>query len=560
MSMKGRSRRGYLVGAAALVGAMFLAGGMRTTDAAESDPLSWVLIGLGDSLTHGTMDAHNNALDTASAYLQRVRNSLVQRIPVVFNQPFLDDNGDRLVPFQVPTNLAIDGEDSFSLDGLVYYKRAGAAENVISDGYLADKALPFAFADLHDAVLYPINQLANAPVSQLASAEWLLTDTLPGSGLDKALVVYWAGNNDTSTAALGAGGSNPSFFPLPVDQLASELPVLSALLAFGENQGILSFEPYTASAIDRNLTDLGDFVAQQTGVLTRLVNAAAGLDHHIFVLTLPYYSSVGYLFDSEDIEYYLQQVDPTYSVPPSFARVARPGEPITNPLQGDRVSLLTFGIMYTLLDTGSSVEFVNGVLDDNGTQRDGMVLSEAEAAQIMSRIDGFNAALATLAGSFGPNVHLVDVGSYLNDVLTGEIDLVVGGRQISRKWIRGSAFSFDGVHPGYTGQAAIADYLLPHINAALGIDAPLIPLSAVITNDPYVDNDGDGWAAGPPYQNSGLGEVLFFFKDPDDTNAAARPVLPPDVWQQIARALLEEVIGASPAMRAEAERLGLIGG
>ena len=74
----------------------------------------------------------------------------------------------------MPTNLAIDGEDSFSLDGLVYYKRAGAAENVISDGYLADKALPFAFADLHDAVLYTINQLANAPVSQLASA--------PGAG------------------------------------------------------------------------------------------------------------------------------------------------------------------------------------------------------------------------------------------------------------------------------------------------------------------------------------------------------------------------------------------
>lgn len=556
--MKGRSRRGYLFGAVVLAGALFLAGGLRTTDAAQSGSLPWVLIGLGDSLTHGTMDAHNNALDTASAYLQRVRNSLAWRIPVAFNQPFLDDNGNRLQPFRVPTNLAVDGEDSFSLDGLVYYKRAGATENVVSDGYLANNTLPFAFGDLHDAVLYPINAVAGAPVSQLASAEYLLSHALPGAGLTQALVVYWVGNNDSSTAALGAGGANPTFFPLPVEQIAGELPGLSALLAIGEALGLLSFEPYTPTAIDRNLTDLGDFIAQQAGILTRLVNAAAGLDHHIFVLTLPYYSSVGYLFDSEDIEYYLQQVDPAYAVPPSFARVAPPGQPITNPLQGDRISLLTFGIMYTLLDTGAPVAFVNGVLEENGVQRDGMVLTEAEVATIMARIDGYNAALAALAGSLGPNVHLVDVGSFLNDVLTGESDLVVSGHPISRKWIRGSAFTFDGVHPGYTGQAAIADFLLPHINAALGIDAPLIPLPAVIASDPYVDNDGDGWAPGPPYANSGLGEVLFFFKDPDDANPAIRPVLPPDVWQRIAAALLKEVIGAAPALRPEAERLGLV--
>jgi hypothetical protein len=51
--------------------------------------------------------------------------------------------------------------------------------------------------------------------------------------------------------------------------------------------------------------------------------------------------------------------------------------------------------------------------------------------------------------------------------------------------------------------------------------------------------------------------MLFLFKDPDDSNPTVTPVLPPDVWAQIARALLQEILGI-PAMRAEAERLGMV--
>jgi hypothetical protein len=200
---------------------------------------------------------------------------------------------------------------------------------------------------------------------------------------------------------------------------------------------------------------------------------------------------------------------------------------------------------------------VNGVLEQNGQQRDGLVLSEEEAAGIMSRIDGFNATLREIAATAGLDVHVVDIGPHLSDVLTGQIDLVVGGRPITRKWIRGNAFTFDGVHPGYTGQAFIANYVLEHVNAVLGTDAPPADLDAVIETDPYVDRDGDGWAPGPGYPNDGIGDLLFLFKDPDDTDPAAEVVLPDDVWQRIAQALLGEVIGASPALRAEAERLGL---
>lgn len=546
-----------LVAAGCLAGVLLAtsnAGGASASGAASS---AWALIGLGDSLTHGTMDAYNNALDTANAYLQRVRNSLVQRIPLVFSQPFFDENGDRAYPFHVPTNLAVTGEDSFSIEGLDYYKRAGAPVSTVSPSLLSDQPTPSQFQDVHDKVLYPINVLAGKPVSQMGAAEWLLTQGLPSAGLSQAIIVYWIGNNDSSTAALGYGGSNPSFLPLPADQLTPVLPLISTLLKAGEAQGIVSLQPYTAAAIDRNLTSIQDFYAQQLHLMSRLTTAAAGLDRHIFVLTLPYYSAVGYLMDSDDLEYYFRKVNPAYTVPPSFARVAPPGQPITEPTRGDRISLLTFGMMYALLDSGYSVPFVNGVLEENGQQKDGLVLSEAEQASIMARIDAFN---ATLSSHAGPNVHVVDVGGQLNDVLLGRTPLVIGGRQITRKWMRGSAFTFDGVHPGYTGQTVIANAVLQAINETLGIDAPLASVPAVFQTDPYVDFDGDGFAPGPNYSPSGLTEILFLFKDPDDTNPAVQPDIPDNVWELIRQALLQDLLRTAPALRPEAERLGLVGG
>lgn len=512
-----------------------LAGSASSTVA--DGPLT-VLIGLGDSLTHGTMDATNNQINTSNAFLQQVKIGLAQRLPLFFRQPFFDANENRIDPSRTPTNLAVDGADTFTLDGLDYYKRAGTAESQPSASLIADKLLPSQFSDKYDKVLYPINVFAGQPITQMGAAEWLLSHALPAAGLDRAITVYWVGNNDSSTAALGFGGSNPMFLPLPLDQLAPVLPGIIALLQFAEARGLVSVEPYSAASIDRNLTNLQDFTAKQGELIARLVTAGStgNVQNHVFILTLPYYSAIGYLLDSEDIEFYLRKVNPRYRVPPSFARVAPLGQPITDPLKGDRISFLTFGLMYTLLDTGFPVSYVNQVLDVDGQQRDGLVLSEAEARVIMSRIDGFNAALRALAQAAGPNVHLVDVGPLLSDVLTGRIPVTIGGRKISRKWIRGSSFGFDGVHPNYTGQALIGNIVLSRINAALGLDAPLASLPGVMANDPYIDRDGDGWAPGPVYQHPGVTALLFLFKDPNDGNA---------------------LLGSVTALRPEARRLGL---
>jgi lysophospholipase L1-like esterase len=524
--------------------------------ASETTP-EVVLLALGDSLTHGTMDATNNAINTVQAYLQRIADALGQVLPLTFSQPLFTLDEERIRPFHVPTNLGVDGADAFSLEGIEYYKRAGVDESFVTEAYLCDKLLPPFLEDTYDKVLYPINLLARQAVSQLDAAVWHLKHLAASGG--RAVVVFWVGNNDSSTAALGSGGQNPTYLPMPFELVEPELtPALRLVLRAAQQQGALSFAPYTMAAIERHLTELQDFANQYEHLLARLETEsqlAAG-QLALFLLTLPYYSAVGYLFDSDDLEYYLRKLNPTYTVPPTFKRVAPQGEPIADPLAGDRVSLLTFGLMYALLSSGYSTDYVNRALEIDGQQHDDLVLSEDEQGVIRARIDGFNATIAAAAAARGPHVHLIEIGQHLNDVLTGVTPIVIDGRAFSRKWMRGSSFTFDGVHPGYTAQTFIANFVLARLNEALGLAAPLYDLSAILATDPYVDRDGDGWAPGPGYTAAGLTELLFLFKDPNDSDAAIQPILPPDVWQRISQILLREILGISSVQQA-AERLGV---
>jgi lysophospholipase L1-like esterase len=451
-------------------------------------PPGFIFIGLGDSLTHGTMDGTNNDINTLQAYLQKIAESLGQVTALTFSQPLFDVQQNRLQPFQVPTNLSVDAADAFSLEGYSYYKRAGVEESFITDAYLCDRRLPWLLEDTYDKVLYPINLLAHRPVSQLDAAIWHLDQLETAEDSAKALIIFWVGNNDSSTAALGFGGENPAFISLPLKQLKPEIaPALKVLLQLAQQEGALSFEAYTTTTIERNWTELQDFVDQYERLLTRLEadgRLASGWVE-LFLLTIPYYSSAGYLFDSDDL-----------------------------------------------------------------------VLSEAERGVIRERIDGFNAAIKAATASRGPHVHLVDVGQYVNDVLTGVTPVVVDGRLFSRKWIRGSSSTFDGVHPGYTGQAFIGNFLLAQINDVLRLQAPAHDLSPILAADLYVDRDGDGWAPGPDYQVAGLTELLYLFKDPHDADPGVRVELPSDVWDLISRILLRELLGI-PSVQQAAERLGV---
>jgi hypothetical protein len=500
-----------------------------------------VLIGLGDSLTQGTMDAADNSRNTQNAYLQKIYESVSQVQDTGFMQPLLNLNEKRIAPFTLPTNLGVDGADVFTIEGLDYYKRRGAAQTTSSSAYLCNGLLPWNLQDIYDNTLYPYNLLSGRPASQIDSAIWLL-NFLQRREHARAIFILWIGNNDSSNAALGYGASNPVFAPLPFALIENLLkPGIAALLRWAQESGKVSFEPYTQASIERNLTDLADFAAQYEHALTRLETGVDGLYEttDLFLCTLPYYSSVGFLLDSDDLEFYLRKLDQQYSVPSSFARAAEPGEPVADFTRGDRINLITFMCMYGLLSTGADVQTVNRVLETDGVQNDGLVLSEYEQGLIRTRIDGFNTAIRQAAQKRTDNVHLIDIGPWLNEILTGSTPFEIEGRRITRKWIRGGCFTFDGVHPGYTGQAVIANRVIENINTVLGLQAPLHDLGSIMAGDPYIDNDGDGWAPGPDYDTSGVTGMLFLFKDPDDADPAVQPVLPPDIWQLLSGAILK---------------------
>lgn len=485
------------------------------------------LLAVGDSLTQGTRDATNNYYHLQNAYLQKVASKLSLVLPLKFNQAWLDVNGNRLNPLTVPSNLGIDGEDIFSVEGYEYYKRAGSNSNYISSEYLCDRLQPYLFTDLHDKVLYPINLLAGKPVSQIDALIWHLNHRT-----GPAIVIFWVGNNDAALSTLGLGGKNPQYFPIPFDQIKDKLkPVVSYLLNYGKNQGAIAFDPYTAAHIEHNLTDSSDFRDQLNRLVTRINLNRAGV--HYFLLTYPYYQEVGYLMGNDDLEFYLSKLG--YSIPESF---------------NGRISLLTFFCLYALAREGE-VGRIPLILSN-----DGLVMSGDEPGKIQNRIDSFNALILSLNGR--PNVHIVQAGEKLNEALS--TGLPVNSRTLTRNWGRGGSFSLDGVHPGHTVHAHIANILLEEINKALGLNAPLWDLASVLTSDPYIDLDGDGWVAGPDLPASGRTKILYLFKDYQEGvsgPAVVDTMSPADVWSLISDALLEEILGIS-LIRAEAERIGAV--
>ncbi|MFC2141720.1 hypothetical protein ACFLR7_02160 [Acidobacteriota bacterium] len=492
-----------------------------------------LLLGVGDSLTQGTMDAVNHKTNTQNAFLNWVWKMLRKSgWKVKLTQPYLSNAGVRLNPNSIPSNLGVDGEDMFSLVGLEYGKRTGAPTNDPRDHFICDAPEPGLMQDMHDKVLYPINLRAGKAVTQLDALIWHLNNrTMP------AVVCFWVGNNDSGMAALGLGGSNPQLLPIPFQQIQSKLSIsLQFLLNYGLNRGDISFSPYTPANISRNLTDEVDFIAQYNDVMLRLNSEADLTTADIFLCTFPYYCDVGYLFDREDLAYYLN------------------GNGYQVPEFGGRVSLLTFVCMYALQMSGDTQP-----LDRILLQEHDVVLSLTDPLEypaIRSRIDAFNRVAKSQ-----PGVHIIKTGRKLNKHFRKGLN--VDGVKLTRSWGRGGSFSIDGVHPGYTIHAHIANIILKQINRRLKIKAPLNDLGPIMKSDPYVDHDGDGWVKGPPGEGFGRTRILYLLKDADgdsgidlEGKALIDLMTPDEVWALFNDALLEEVAGI-PAMRIEAERLGL---
>ncbi|MGJ1433510.1 G-D-S-L family lipolytic protein [Sphingobacterium spiritivorum] len=103
---------------------------------------------------------------------------------------------------------------------------------------------------------------------------------------------------------------------------------------------------------------------------------------------------------------------------------------------------------------------------------DNFVLDEAEAAQVVTRINEFNAAIKSIATAKG--LAVADVNAFLTSVKNG---IRINGLAVSNKFITGNAFSLDGIHLTPIGNAIVANVFIDAINSKYGSSVSKVDVS-----------------------------------------------------------------------------------
>ena len=136
---------------------------------------------------------------------------------------------------------------------------------------------------------------------------------------------------------------------------------------------------------------------------------------------------------------------------------------------------------YVLLPAGASLQAGIGVpiaLGGTGDPLpDSQVLTASEAASLEATVDGYNAALAAAATTYG--AALVDLNALFARIATRGYDF--RGVHYSSAFVTGGLFSLDGVHPTDFAQGLLANQMINAVNAKFGVAVPLVDLSGVAT-------------------------------------------------------------------------------
>ena len=125
-----------------------------------------------------------------------------------------------------------------------------------------------------------------------------------------------------------------------------------------------------------------------------------------------------------------------------------------------------------------SSQFTNGAI---GSLPDGSTLSAATAAEITARVNALNAQIVNAARSNGAVVY--DLNAFLHRVKVAGV--AVGPVTVSGDYF-GGFYSMDGVYPGATGHALIANDILTFLNATYHRSFPLSAVNSVAASDPAV--------------------------------------------------------------------------
>ena len=119
----------------------------------------------------------------------------------------------------------------------------------------------------------------------------------------------------------------------------------------------------------------------------------------------------------------------------------------------------------------------------SNTLSGGSVLTAAAAAAISSAVAGYNNAIRTSAAAEGALV--IELGDFIRQVRAG----VRVGAATVRGTYGGGFYSDDGLFPGPTGQALIANAVLQAVNTKFGTSYPLVAVDAVAREDALLQGE-----------------------------------------------------------------------
>jgi len=244
-------------------------------------------------------------------------------------------------------------------------------------------------------------------------------------------------------------------------------------------------ENYTAVGIDSTMRAPENFRADLEQVFPVLAQTGA----EVFIGNIPDITQIAYLIAPETLQHWTGKTVPSSSLP-AGARMSLPAA------------------LHIFVDDLGGKDWQTSL---NENLSDASVMTSQEMAQIQTRIDSLNQILADEVQKY--HFHLVDLHQALHAPQTIE------GTTYTSEWGAGGFFSLDGVHFSHSGHAVTANIFIHAINEALGAKIPEISIAQVRENDPYVDQDGDGFPKGPDYEpSSAIVKLLFQFRDADDSD------------------------------------------
>lgn len=101
--------------------------------------------------------------------------------------------------------------------------------------------------------------------------------------------------------------------------------------------------------------------------------------------------------------------------------------------------------------------------------RDRYILTAAEIANIQAAVSAYNSTIKSVAQAKG--LAFVDVNGFLNKTKAG---IVYNGVTLNAQFVKGGAFSLDGIHLNPIGQALLANEFIKSINSTYGSTIPQV--------------------------------------------------------------------------------------